>query len=102
MWRKNGAPQDPNPGSKVVGLCRKAYVSDLADPRLMPTVLAAARIGAVTDREVSPALLALTGRGRPSGRGDAVPLDLPRHLDPGKGQVTRTSPSMSQTAARVL
>ncbi len=39
---------------------KKTYVSDLAVPRLIPTALAALQVGAVTDREVSKALLTLT------------------------------------------
>lgn len=41
----------------------KTYVSDAALPRLMPTSLAALSVGAVTDREVSRALVVLVRSG---------------------------------------
>ena len=41
----------------------KTYTADAALPRLTPTALAALNVGAVTDREVSRALIALTRRG---------------------------------------
>lgn len=44
-------------------VARKTYVADSALPRLMPTALAVMHVGAVTDREVSHALLALTRQG---------------------------------------
>lgn len=42
---------------------RKTFVSDSSLPRLMPPALAALQVGAVTDREVSRALIALTRSG---------------------------------------
>ena len=42
---------------------RKTYVADAALPRLVPTALAALQIGAVTDREVTRALIALNQSG---------------------------------------
>lgn len=41
----------------------KTYVADAALPRLLPTSVAALQIGAVTDRDVSRALVALTRQG---------------------------------------
>ena len=41
----------------------KTYTADAALPRLIPTALAVLKIAAVTDREVSRALVALTRRG---------------------------------------
>ena len=41
----------------------KTYVADAALPRLVPTALAALSIGAVTDREISRALVVLTQQG---------------------------------------
>ena len=42
---------------------QKTYVVDAALPRLTPSALAALKIAAVTDREVSRALIALTRHG---------------------------------------
>jgi integrase len=42
---------------------RKTYIADAALPRLIPTALAALQIGAVTDREVTRALVALNQSG---------------------------------------
>jgi integrase len=44
-------------------VARKTYVSDSALPRLIPTGLAALQVRAVTDREVTRALVALTRQG---------------------------------------
>lgn len=44
-------------------VARKTYVADAALPRLIPTALAALQVGAVTDREVTRALVALTRQG---------------------------------------
>ncbi len=44
-------------------LTAKTYKSDAALPRLVPTSLAALQVGAVTDREVSRALIALVRSG---------------------------------------
>ena len=44
-------------------VAQKTYVADAALPRLMPTALAALQVGAVTDREVTRALVALTRQG---------------------------------------
>jgi integrase len=44
-------------------VARKTYVADSALPRLMPTALAALHVGAVTDREVSRALVTLIKQG---------------------------------------
>ena len=41
----------------------KTYIADAALPRLVPTALAALRVGVVTDREVSRALVALSRSG---------------------------------------
>ena len=52
---------------------RKTYVADAALPRLMPPALAALQIGAVTDREVTRALVALNRVGPGRVVGAAVP-----------------------------
>ena len=46
----------------------KTYVADAGLPRLVPPALAALQIGAVTNREVTRALIALTSPGWPSRR----------------------------------
>ena len=44
-------------------MSKKTYVADKAVPRLIPTGLAALNVNAVTEREVSKALLTLTRSG---------------------------------------
>ena len=44
-------------------MSRKTYISDAALRRLMPPALAALQVGAVTDREVTRALVALDRSG---------------------------------------
>jgi len=56
-----GHCHDPAAGQRPVS--RKTYVADAALPRLVPTALAALHIGAVTDREVTRALIALNQSG---------------------------------------
>lgn len=48
---------------RKVSVARKTYVADSALPRLLPNSLAALQVGAVTNREVSRALVTLTRRG---------------------------------------
>src|SRR4051812_5418996 len=48
---------------RKVTVSRKTYVADAAVPRLLPTSIAALQVAAVTDREVSRALVTLTRQG---------------------------------------
>ena len=48
---------------RKVTVSRKTYIADAAVPRLLPTSIAALQMAAVTDREVSRALVTLTRQG---------------------------------------
>lgn len=48
---------------RQVTVTPKTYIADAALPRLLPTYLAALQVGAVTDRDVSRALVTLTRQG---------------------------------------
>jgi hypothetical protein len=54
--------RDPLDG-RVLYAASETYIADAAVPRLLPTAVAALSVGAVTDREISRALVVLTQQG---------------------------------------